>query len=100
MNDAITSDANGIHVGGTVASGVYTVTGEPNQTVAVSFAGSAANGLTIGTFTHDQADINNVGLGGGGSAAITLGADLTVDAATANTGTNQLLAFTVTVTYN
>lgn len=100
VNDAITSDANSIHVGGTVLSGVYTVTGQINQSVAVSFTGSTASGLTIGTFTHDQGDINNVGLGAGGSAAVTIGADLTVNAAAAGTGTNQLLAFTVTVTYN
>ena len=100
VNDAITSDTNSIHVGGTIVSGVYTVTGQINQSVAVSFTGSTASGLTIGTFSHDQGDINNVALGVGGSAAITIGADLTVNAAAASTGNDQLLAFTVSVTYN
>ncbi len=95
------TDLSGIHQGGASAAGVYTITGEALQTVAVSFTGaSVAPGLTINNFTTDQADLNNVALGGGGSVAVTIGADLTVVAATAATGANQLLAFTVAVTYN
>lgn len=100
INDAITADPGLIHAGGTVTSGVYTISGQASQTVAVSFTGSAANGLTIGTFTTDQADLNNVSLGVGGSVAVTIGADLTVVSATATTGADQLLAFTLSITYN
>ena len=99
INDTITADPGLIHAGGTVTSGVYTISGQASQTVAVSFTGSTANGLTIGTFTTDQADLNNVSLGAG-SVAVTIGADLTVVSATATTGADQLLAFTLSITYN
>ncbi len=100
LSDSITSDANGISIGGTIASGVYTVTGQANVTVSMSLAGSSAAGLTIGSFTSSEADLGTVSLGAGGSNAITLGADLTVASATAPPGANQALSFTVTVNYN
>ena len=100
LTDTISADPSGIHKGGTAASGHYTVTGEPNKSVTIGFAGSTANGLTIGSFTTSQADPNNVALGGAGSVLITIGADLTVDAATATEGSDHLLSFTVSVTYN
>lgn len=100
INDAITADPSGIHAGGTVRSGDYDITGQANQTVAVSLTGSAAAGLTIATFTTNQADLNLVPLGVGGSVVLTIGADLAVDSATAAIGANQPLSFTVAVTYN
>ena len=99
-SDTISSDPSGIHAGGTVASGDYTITGEPSTTVTVVLTGSTASGLTIGNFTSNQADLNNVALGGGGSVVLTLGADLTVVAATAAPGADQALNFTIAVTYN
>ena len=98
--NSITADPNTIHIGDAVVSGVYTVTGEANQTVDVSLSGSVANGLTLGNFSSSPASLANLSLGAGGSTAVTIGADLTVDAGTASTGGGQLLAFTVTVTYN
>ncbi len=100
INDAITSDPSAIHMGGTVASGGYTISGEVSQTVTVVLTGSTANGLTIGPFTTDQADLNIVPLGVGGSVLLKIGADCTVASATATTGADQLLAFTIAVTYN
>ena len=100
ISNTITADPAGIHQGGTVASGGYTISGEPSQVVAVVLTGSTASGLTIGTFTTDQADLNNVPLGVGGSVLLTIGADLTVASAAAAPGANQLLAFTIAVTYN
>ncbi len=99
-SDTITADPNGIHAGGTVASGDYDITGEANQTVAVTLTGSTTNGLAIGTFTTNQADLATVPLGAGGSVVLTVGADLTVDSATATTGANQPLNYTIAVAYN
>ncbi|MEE9278860.1 MAG: DUF4402 domain-containing protein [Myxococcota bacterium] len=99
-SDTISSDPSGIHAGGTVATGDYTITGEASTTVAVTLTGSTAAGLTIGTFTTDQADLNNVPLGVGGSVVLAIGADLTVSAASASPGTNQTLSFTLGITYN
>lgn len=98
--DTITSDPSSIHVGGTVASGDYTISGEANLTVAVVLTGSTNAGLTIDTFTTSAADLNNVALGAGGSVVLTIGADLTVAAAAASAGADQLLNFTIAVTYN
>ncbi len=99
LSDGIT-DPSLIHVGGTVASGVYTIDGEPLQSVSVSFTGSTASGLTIGAFTTSEPDLANVPLGALGSVALTVGADLTVAAASAAPGADQPLNFTISVTYN
>jgi hypothetical protein len=99
-SDAITADPSGIHAGGVTASGDYDITGEANQTVTVVLTGSTTAGLTIGTFTTNQADLANVGLGAGGSVVLTMGADLTVNSAVATNGNNQPLNFTIAVTYN
>ncbi len=100
INDTITADPAGIHVGGTVFSGDYNITGAANQTVTVVLTGTTTAGLTIGSFTTNQADLNNVNLGVGGSVVVTIGADLTVNSAVAVTGANQPLNFTIAVTYN
>jgi hypothetical protein len=99
-SDAITADPSGIHAGGVVASGDFNLTGEINQTVAVVLTGSTTAGLTIGTFTSNQASLATVALGAGGSVVLTIGADLTVNSAVAVTGPFQPLNFTVAVTYN
>ena len=100
VNNTITSDPNGISAGGTILSGGYTIDGEANQAVTVVLTGSTANGLTIGTFTTDQADLANVSLGALGTVLLKIGADLTVVAASASTGADQPLAFTLAITYN
>ena len=94
------TDPSSIHVGGTVASGVYTISGQASQNVSVSFAGSSASGLAIGNFTTSESDLANVLLDGTGNLAMTVGADLTVTAASAATGADQSLNFTISVTYN
>jgi hypothetical protein len=99
-SDTITADPSGIHGGGVIASGDYDITGEANQTVTVVLTGSTTAGLTIGTFTTNQADLANVALGAGGSVVLTVGADLTVNSAVATTGSNQPLNYTIAVTYN
>ena len=99
-NDAIADDPDGIHAGGTVRSGDYDITGEADQTVAVALTGSTTAGLTIGQFSTNQGDLNNVRLDAGGAAVLTIGADLTIEAATAATGEFQPLNFTIAVTYN
>ncbi len=99
-SDSITADPNGIHVGGTVASGDYNITGEPNQTLAVAITGSTTSGLAIGNFTTNQADLNSVPIRPAGSVVLTVGADLTIDSATAVAGIFQPLNYTIAVTYN
>ena len=100
LADTISVDANGISAGGTIASGVYTVSGKDGNVVTVVLTvGAMPPGLLLANFTTSEADLANVTLTGG-NAAITIGADLTVTAAAAGLGDDQVLAFTVGVTYN
>ncbi len=97
--DGIT-DPSGISAGGTVASGVYTITGQSGNVVTVVLTvGAMPPGLLLANFTTSEADLANVTLTGG-NAAITIGADLTITAATAAVGNDQVLNFTIGVTYN
>ena len=100
LSDSISSDPAGISMGGTIASGDYTCTGSPDATVSVTLTGSSSAGLTIGNFTSSEPDLMSVSLGPLGSKDLTLGADLTVDSASASPGLDQPLDFTVTVNYN
>ncbi len=100
LSDSISSDPGSISLGGTIASGIYTVTGTANETVSITLMGSTSAGLTIGNFTSSEPSLSTVSLGGSGSKAITLGADLTVASATAAPGADQALSFTFTVNYN
>ena len=100
LADSITSDPNGIAAGGTVATGDYTITGESGALVTIVLTGSGpTSGLTIGNFTTDQADLNNVTITGG-SIVLAIGDDLTVAEATAAAGLNYPLNFTLGITYN
>ena len=99
LADGIT-DPSGIHAGGTVASGVYTITGQSGNVVTVVLtAGAMPAGLDMDNFTTSEADLALVTLTGG-TLALTIGADLTVTAASAVVGADQVLAFTIGVTYN
>ena len=100
LADSIISDPSGISVGGSIASGVYTFTGTPNAIVSASLSGSSSAGLTLGNFTSAEADLGTISLGPSGSHDVTLGADLTVAGASAAPGSNQLLPFTISVSYN
>jgi hypothetical protein len=100
LADTISSDPSGIHAGGTVASGEYTITGEPKATVSVVLAGSTTNGLTIDHFATSEPDLSSVSLGPGGFVVLTIGADLTISAAVAADGSDQPLEFTISVAYN
>lgn len=100
LADTISVDANGISAGGTIASGVYTITGQSGNVVTVVLtAGAMPAGLALTNFTASEGDLANVTLTGG-TLALTIGADLTVTAASAVVGADQVLAFTVGVTYN
>ncbi len=100
LSNSISSDPGGISLGGIIASGVYNCTGTPNTTVSVTPMGSTSAGLTIGTFTSSEPSLLTVSLGGTGSKNITLGADLTINSASASPGLDQPLSFTITVNYN
>ncbi len=98
-SDTISSDTNGISAGGSIATGVYTISGQSGNIVTVVLtAGSMPAGLAMANFTTSEADLSAVTLVAG-TAAITIGADLTVTAASAATGNDQALNFTVAVTY-
>ncbi len=100
LSNSISSDPGGISLGGSIASGVYNCTGTPNTTVSVTLMGSTSAGLTIGNFTSSEPSLLTVSLGGTGSKNITLGADLTINSASASPGLDQPLSFTITVNYN
>ncbi len=102
--DTIASDPAGIHQGGTVASGLYTISGQPSTAVDVDIAPANANGLLLSSFTTDVGGgvfpLVAVMIDGVGDLAMTIGADLEVQSGTAAPGANQPLNFTITVTYN
>jgi hypothetical protein len=102
--DTIASDPAGIHQGGTVASGVYTISGQPSTAIDVDIAPANANGLLLSNFTTDVGagvfPLVGVMIDGVGDLAMTIGSDLEVQSGTAAPGANQPLNFTITVTYN
>ena len=97
--DAISVDASGIAAGGVPLSADFTVTGAANDTVQITFTGSNANGLQILNFVTSPANVSALALGVGGSTTFIVGADLTVTAASASTGTNTNVAYTVHIIY-
>ncbi len=103
-NDAIVSDPNGISQGGTIASGVYTISGQPSTAIDIDITPANANGLNLSNFTTTLGagtfPVTGVLIDGTGNLAMPLGADLTVVSGTAAPGANQPLNFTITVTYN
>jgi hypothetical protein len=103
-SDTIASDPGAIHQGGTVASGVYTISGQPSTAVDVSITPANANGLLLSNFTTDVGGgvfpLVGVMIDGLGNLAMSLGADLQVQSGTAAPGANQPLNFTIAVTYN
>jgi hypothetical protein len=70
--------------------------------VDVSISATAANGLSLGTFTSSEGNIPlvAVNLDGTGELVLTIGATLTVDSAQANIGGGQSISYTITTTYN
>ncbi|HPF33903.1 MAG TPA: DUF4402 domain-containing protein [Candidatus Krumholzibacteria bacterium] len=104
LTDTIASDPGNIHQGGTVASGVYTITGSASTLVDVDIAAANANGLLLSNFTTNAGagtfPLVGVSTDGTGALALTLGADLQVQSGVAAAGSNQSLNFTLTVTYN
>lgn len=102
LADAITSDPSFIHYGGAPFSAICTITGDPSTAVDVSITATAANGLSLGSFTTSEGPIPliSVNLDAAGELVLTIGATLTVDAAQASTGPNQSVSYTITTTYN
>ena len=69
LADTISVDANGISAGGTIASGVYTVSGKDGNVVTVVLTvGAMPPGLLLANFTTSEADLANVTLTGGNAA--------------------------------
>jgi len=102
LADAITADPAGIHVGGAVFTGQYTISGDPFAAFSLSIVGSTAAGLTIDTFTTSEGvpPLLSVALNGGGELDLRLGATLTIDSGVAAPGLDQLLSYVITIDYN
>jgi len=102
LADAITSDPADIHVAGPVATGRYTITGDPFAAFSLSIAGFTAAGLNIGDFETSEGTppLLSVALDGSGELDLSLGATLTVDSNVAAPGLNQPLIYIITIDYN
>lgn len=102
LGDAIIADPDGIHVAGPVATGRYTISGDPFAAFSLSIAGFTAAGLTIGTFETSEGTppLLSVALDGSGELDISLGATLTVDSGVSAPGLNQPLIYIITIDYN
>ena len=97
--NTISVDGSGIGAGGTVASGDYTITGEPSGTVQVVLTAlGMPAGLALSNFVTLPADLTSATLTGG-NLQFMIGADLTVTAASVATGADQALNFRIAVTY-
>ncbi len=98
----ISVDGSGIGAGGTVASGDYTISGEPSAVVqvVVTALGMPA-GLALTNFVTFPADLSAATLSAVlGELQFMIGADLTVTGGAVSTGTDQALNFKIAVTYN
>ena len=102
LADSITSDPDLIHYGGSPYSGICTITGDPSTAVDVSVSTNASNGLNLSVFTSSEGGLPLIGtlLDESGELVLTIGATLTVDAATASVGAGQSVPYTITSTYN
>jgi len=102
LNDTITSDPSGIHVGGFISSGIYTIQGDALRTVDINIVAQNSNGLNLSSFTTSEGSppILNAALDALGELDLTVGATLTVESSLASPGFNQALAYTFTVNYN
>ena len=102
LADAITSDPQFIHYGGTPYSAICTISGDPSTAVDVSISAVPSNGLSLSSFTSSEGAIPLVGvtLDGAGELVLTIGATLTVDSAQASIGAGQTVSYTITTTYN
>ncbi len=102
LTDEITSDPDFIHYGGSEYSGICTISGDPSTAVDISISTTPANGLTLSTFTSSEGGLPliSVLLDPSGELVLTIGATLTVDAATASIGPGQTVSYTITSTYN
>ncbi len=102
--DTIAADANNIHAGGTVTSGVYTFSGTATQAIDIDVTAQNANGLLLSNFTTNLGGgtfpVVGTALDGAGDLGCTLGANLEVQSAIAAEGANQSLAFTFSANYN
>lgn len=102
LNDAITSDPQFIHYGGAPYSAICTITGDADTAVDISISATSSNGLSLSSFTSSEGALPLIGvnLDGSGELVLTIGATLTVDAASASVGPNQTVSYTITTIYN
>ena len=102
LNDAITSDPQFIHYGGDPYSAICTITGDPDTAVDISISTSGSNGLSLSSFISSEGALPLIGvnLDGSGELVLTIGATLTVDAASASVGPKQTVSYTITTIYN
>ena len=98
-NDTITSDPNGVHIGGTVQSGVYTVTGGPNCKLRIRLNGVLTNNIKVRSpWVTNPAVINPVWTAADGTLTFTVGSELRVRGG-AVPGIDQLTPLRIRVNY-
>ncbi len=102
LADAIVSDPQFIHYGGTPYSAICTITGDPSTAVDVSISTVGPNGLSLSNFTSSEGNIPLVAatLDPSGELVLTIGATLTIDDAQASVGAGQTVSYTITTIYN
>lgn len=102
LTDLITSDPSYISYGGAPYSGICTITGDPGVGVDISMSSTPNSGFSLSNFVTSEgsAPLVNVIIDGTGTLVLTIGATLTVDAATASIGPGQVISYTITSTYN
>ncbi len=102
LNDAITSDPQFIHYGGSPYSAICTITGDPDTAVDVSVSTTASNGLSLSSFISSEGALPLIGvnLDSFGELVLTIGATLTVDESVATVGPGQTVSYTITTIYN
>lgn len=102
LSDAIISDPQFIHYGGSPYSAICTITGDPDTAVDVSISSTPTNGLSLSAFITNEGAIPLIGanLDPSGELVLTIGATLTVDAASTSVGPGQSVSFTITTIYN
>ena len=89
-----------IYYGGTTRAAEFVVTGDPLVQVRISFSSTPAGGFTLDDFVTNSGPppISEV-LNGSGEILLTIGARLTVDSAVVETGSDQVVGYTITAVY-
>ncbi|MBU8870837.1 MAG: DUF4402 domain-containing protein [Gemmatimonadales bacterium] len=103
LADAITADPNDLHHGGAPYSGIYSITGDPDAVIEISFSSAPNNGFTLNNFITSEGNPSPTilsNLDSSGELILTIGVTLTLDGSEVVLGNGQSIGFTITSTYN